>query len=187
MRRSRVDREPAFRFEAEMVAPMRAHLEREHYRVYVNPDGRDYFDMIARRGSELGLVELKRTLGAKVFGQALRRRAWGDWVAVALGSEMAARRLVAERTGRLSAAVGVYWVHGSTVDCLRPSRAVPAMAAVDGRPSARTELAGWLDAVDRGELPREVHWDGLFHDLRRLSGGRRYREWTLEEAGDGRT
>lgn len=167
-----------------MVPPVRAHLERDGYRVYVNPDGQDYFDIVARRGTEIGLVELKRTLGPKVFGQALRRRAWGNWVAVALGSEAAARRLVSDRTGRLSQMVGVWWVHGETVETLRPAGRPPLPPELDGLPSARRTLAGWLDALDRGVLPSAVNWDGLFHEVRRLSGGRSYREWTIEESAD---
>lgn len=164
-----------------MIPPMRAYLEHEGFRVYPNVDGNDYFDLVARRGRELGLVELKRSLAGPAFGQALRRRAWGDWVGVALGSGPGARRLATERNGRLSSVVGIWWVHGETVELLRAPTVVPT--ADVPRPE-RVQLHAWLDAIDRGWIPPGTRMEGLGGTLHRLSLGRGYREWTVEEAAD---
>jgi hypothetical protein len=158
------------------------YLEEQGYRVYVNPDGSDYFDMVARRDGEVGLVELKLDRGAAVLYQALRRRAWGDWIAVALASEGAARRLAGATGHPLRAAIGVWCVHLDRVEVLRA--AVPRRRPLDSPVlcAARAEFARWLDRVDDGEIPAGVRWEGLHRDVRRVSKGRRFREWTLEEA-----
>ncbi len=162
-----------------MVAPVRSYLAPRGYRVYANPDGSDYFDLVARRGAELGLVELKRALGPPTFGQALRRRRWGDWVAVGIGSRRAAERLVERRAGRLTSGVGIWHVRPDGVDVLREATPPP----FPREPTAeRTLLARYLDAVDAGELPPDVAWDGLPAIRRRLSSRRGYREWTIEES-----
>ncbi len=180
MTRPRSD--PPFRRETDTIPPMRAYLEGKGFRVYPNVDGNDYFDLVARRGRELGLVELKRSLAGPAFGQALRRRAWGDWVGVALGSGPGARRLATERNGRLSSVVGIWWVHGETVELVRAPTVVPT-ANVPRR--ERVQLHAWLDAIDRGWIPPGTRMEGLGGTLRRLSQGRAYREWTVEEAADG--
>ena len=162
-----------------MAAPVRAFLGPRGYRVYANPDGADYFDLIARRGPELGLVELKRTLGPPTFVQALRRRRWGDWIAVGIGSRRAAERLVERRAGRLTGAVGVWHVRPDGVDVLREAVAPPLPRALTAE---RALLTRYLDAIDSGELPPGVAWDGWPASLRRLSAHRGYREWTIEEA-----
>ena len=166
-----------------MVPAVRRFLEEQGYRVYENPDGQDYFDLAARRDREVGLVELKIDRAGTVLYQALRRRAWGDWTAVALASGPAARRLAAaSRSHPARDAVGVWWVHGSQVDVLRTARGWPLPADAGPLREARESFLGWLDRVDRGEIPPGVGWDGLSREIGRLSGGRRFREWTLEEA-----
>ncbi len=162
-----------------MIAPMRAYWETQGFRVYADPDGSDYFDLIVRRGDELGMIELKRAEARQVFEQALRRRFWGDWVGVGVGSRSAAERLAAGRAGRLSTVVGVWWVHGESVQTVRaplpfPSRSEPR--------EERARLTAWLDSIDRGEAPSDVRLEGLGSAIRRLGHGRAYREWTLEEA-----
>lgn len=164
-----------------MLPAVRRHLEQEGYRVYENPDGKDYFDLVARRGAEVGLVELKLEQGRVVLYQALRRRAWGDWTAVALAAEAPARRLLGSATSALRAPVGVWWVHDGQVEVLRPalrrrSSFSPPMV------EARRRFDEWLDRVDRGEIPSGALWEGLQREVGRLSHGRRFREWTIEEA-----
>ncbi|MGC2205510.1 MAG: hypothetical protein WA719_06260, partial [Thermoplasmata archaeon] len=101
--------------ETELVAAARRYLESEGYRVWVDPDGRDYFDLVARRGREVGLVEAKVAHSRAVFAQALRRRVWGDWVAVVVSSERSAKALAARTAGRRAAPVGVWWARGENV------------------------------------------------------------------------
>ena len=43
--------------EAELVRSTARYLETLGYRVRIDPDGADYFDLVARRGREVGLVE----------------------------------------------------------------------------------------------------------------------------------
>ena len=165
-----------------MVPALRHHLERQGFQVYPNPDGTDYFDLVARRGGEIGLVELKLNRGGAVLHQALRRRAWGAWTAIALASERTARRLVTAPTSRLRSAVGIWYVQGETVEVLRPARLTPDRTRSEMAGAARAELGRWLDRVDRGELPPGVRWEGLRYAVGRFSGGRRFKEWTIEEA-----
>ena len=176
---SRRGRRPA---ESEIVAAARRHLEADGFRVWVNPDGRDYFDLVARRGSEVGLVEAKVAGSAQVLAQALRRRAWGDWVAVVLASERAAWRL-ADRTARSRAApVGVWWARrGTGVTVVRPARPWPAPGDADPFAPLRARFARLLDALERGEIPDAVTWDGVVREVRRASGGRGFQEWRLDE------
>lgn len=166
-----------------MLPTVQRFLEAQGYRVYVNPDGADYFDVVARRGEEIGLVELKLAQGTAVFNQALRRRAWGDWTAVGLAAEGPARRLIAETSARpLRAVVGVWWVHGDAVEVLRAAALRPPAEGASVVREARARFAGWLDRIDHGELPAGVQWEGLQREVGRISQGRRFREWTLEEA-----
>src|SRR5208282_6635002 len=97
--------------EREVVATAAAYLQGLGFRVYPNPDSTDYFDLVARRGNEVGLVEAKVSGSRAVLVQALKRRAWGDWVAVVLPSEKAAERLVARTDGTRASRVGVWATH----------------------------------------------------------------------------
>lgn len=165
-----------------MVPVVRLYLEGDGYRVYENPDGSDYFDLAARRDGEVGLVELKLDRDAVVLYQALRRRAWGDWAAVALASERAARRLAERPSSEARASVGVWWVKGDGVEVLRPALRWGRASDTPVLSAARAQFEEWLDRVDRGEIPPGVRWEGLQREVGRLSQGRRFREWTLEEA-----
>jgi hypothetical protein len=167
--------------ETEIVAAARQYLEGEGYRVWVDPDGRDYFDLVARRGAEVGLVEAKVAGSREVLTQALRRRAWGDWVAVVLASERAARTLADRTRASRSSPVGVWSVADGAVTVVRPAR----RWAPEGRPDPYAELRARfgriLDSMESGELPEGTTWAGVVGEVRRASGGRGFREWRLDE------
>ena len=169
--------------EAAMVAVVADHLKAQEYRVYVNPDGTDYFDLVARRGDEVGMVEAKRGDRMAVLAQALRRRVWGSWSAVAIGSAPAARRLVAETADGRARPVGVWAVTGSRVEVLRAARPWVTPGSDDPYRALRERFLGVLDQRDRGELPEGVAWDGLLGQVRRASHGRGFAEWRLDEPG----
>lgn len=114
---------PRPRWERELAPPVSTHLESEGYRVWVDPDGTDYFDIIARRGPTIGLVELKLDDGRTVLRQALRRRGWADWVAVAVPDERLARRIAERPVAERGHRVGVWWVEPDRVQILRPGPA----------------------------------------------------------------
>lgn len=170
------------RSEAEIVAAAARHLREIGYRVYPDPDGTDYFDLVARRGIEVGLVEAKVADGRGVLVQALRRRGWGDWTAVVVGSAVTADRLVARTRGGRAEPVGVWSVpvEGS----VRVHRAASVWARDPTRDpwaELRGRLGRILDAVDAGERPSEVRWDDVAREVRRASGARGFREWRLDE------
>jgi len=168
--------------EHEVVRSAASYLERAGYRVYENPDSTDYFDLVARRGDEVGLVEAKVSGSREVLVQALRRRAWGDWVAVVLPSRTAAERLAARTSGTRAAPVGV-WVAdaGGQVRVVR--EAARWVRAGDDDPFAdlRARFRSVLDRIDSGELPPAVRWGGVVGSVRRASGGRGFKEWRLDE------
>ena len=168
--------------ESEIVAAARGHLEGLGYRVWVNPDGRDYFDLVARRGREVGLVEAKVAGTTQVLAQALRRRAWGDWVAVVLATERAAWRL-ADRTARTRAApIGVWWARrGTGVTVVRDARAWPSSGPDDPFAPLRARFHRLLDRLESGDVPGSLAWDGVAREVRRASGGRGFGEWRLDE------
>jgi hypothetical protein len=170
------------RTEAELVRRTARHLETLGYRVYVDPDGTNYFDLVARRGPEVGLVEAKLNRPRDLLVQALRRRAWGDWVAGVLPSRRAAERLIASTGGRRAEPVGVWVFEQGAVSVVRAARpfALPA-TGIDPFASHRERFRRVLEQIDRGELPVGVRWAGLGGELRRASGGRRFSEWRLDE------
>ncbi|HTT14199.1 MAG TPA: hypothetical protein VMG81_00220 [Thermoplasmata archaeon] len=173
------------RSERELVAVVAAHCAAQGYRTYIDPDGSDYFDLVVRRGDEVGLVEAKRSNARAVLQQALRRRVWGDWTAVALPGARAARRLADRTRGSRAAPVGVWLVRGTAVKELRA--AVPW--AVPGTPDPyaplRDRFRAVLTSLDRGELPASVAWDAVPSAVRRASRGRGFAEWRLDEPGPG--
>ncbi|MCI4334685.1 MAG: hypothetical protein L3K04_03545 [Thermoplasmata archaeon] len=170
---------PRHHLEADMAAPVVRFLERRGYRTYRDPDGKDYLDLVARRGEELGLVELKLSAARTVLGQALRRRGWGDWVAVALDGRRAAERALAASPSGHSERVGVLAVLGEEVEELRPAAPVHGAGCFHPFPELRARLVLLLDAVDSGELPAGIGWGALW---RSDSGGRHAgREWRIEE------
>jgi hypothetical protein len=167
--------------EGELRAPVRAHLEARGYRTWAAPDGRDYFDLVALKGDEIGLVELKVSAARQVFGQAVRRRAWADWVAVALPGRRAARRLAerpgADRTER----VGIWVVDGDRVDELRAARPLYGPGETNPFAEARAQFRGILGLLESGELSDGIDW-GIFGSPRLAGAHRRStRDWRLEE------
>ena len=170
--------------ESDLRAPVLAHLARHGYRGWAAPDGRDYFDIVARRGEEIGLVELKLHSARRVFEQALRRRAWADWVAVALPGRRAARGLLTRPAAPVAERVGIWWVDGERVDEIRPARPL-----YEGRPDrpfleARAQMALLLDRLEDGTVPEGTDW-GLFGAPRLPGGTRRStKEWRLDEFED---
>ncbi|HUZ79629.1 MAG TPA: hypothetical protein VMV28_03305 [Thermoplasmata archaeon] len=165
--------------EHELAGPVRRHLEALGYRVWVDPDGRDYFDVVAKRNEEVGLVELKLADGPRVFAQALRRRAWGDWVAVAVASERSAERLMRVRTTPLARRVGIWLVRGDTVDVRRGSQ--PWSGSDAPYEAERRGFRAVLDRLASGEIPAGVEWGGIGRMVRHASGGRGFAEFTIEE------
>ncbi|MGA8664472.1 MAG: hypothetical protein WB809_05340 [Thermoplasmata archaeon] len=159
------------------------YLEGEGYRTWIDPDGSDYFDLVARRGREVGLVEAKAAESRNVLAQALTRRVWGDWVAVLLGSFRAAERLELRTRGSRGEPVGIWTLKDGHVHVLRPAR----NWVRPGDPDPYLELKGRfgriLDALERGDLPPGIPWDGVAGSVRRASHGRKFREWRLDEGG----
>jgi len=180
--RSRGRGTPAVRpSEREVVAVAMTFLEGRGYRVYPNPDRNDYFDLVARRGAEVGLVEAKVANGRAVLVQALKRRAWGDWVAVVLPSETTAARLVSRTTGSRAAPVGVWVARGGAVHVVREARPWPRSGADDPFEETRARFRAVLDQIDSGEIPPDVRWEGVVRAVRRAGGGRGFAEWRLDE------
>ena len=170
--------------EPELVRAVAAHLEALGYRVRINLDGADYFDLVARRGEEVGLVEAKVSDARTVLVQALKRRAWADWCAVALAGEVAARRLAARTARSRSAPVGVWFVRDGAVEIVRAPRPWVPAGAPDPFAPLKARFRSILDALESGELPGSVPWDGVVREVRRASRGRGFAEWRLDEARD---
>jgi hypothetical protein len=170
--------------ESEIVAAARRHLEGEGYRVWVDPDGRSYFDLVARRGREVGLVEAKVAGSRAVLAQALRRRVWGDWVAVALASERAARALAARTVGTRAGPVGVWYAREGKVEVVRAARPWISPGVPDPFAELRARFGRVLDAMESGDLPDSVRWDGVVGEVRRASAGRGFAEWRLDEPAE---
>lgn len=169
--------------ETEIVAAARRHLEGQGYRVWVNLDGRDYFDLVARRGSEIGLVEAKVGGSRVVLSQALRRRAWGDWVAVVVSSERGAWRLAGRSSRTRAAPVGVWWARrGTGVTVVREALPWRPPGTEDPFADVKARFHRILDAIESGEVPESIPWDGVVREVRRASAGRGFREWRLDEA-----
>jgi hypothetical protein len=167
--------------ESELRAPVRAHLEAQGFRTWVAPDGRDYFDLVALRGEEIGLVELKVSAARQVFGQALRRRAWADWVAVAIPGRKAAERLVARPTAERAERVGIWVVEAGRVVELRAAQRLYAEGEATPFEEAHAEFRGVLRLLESGELPDGIDW-GIFGSPRLAGAHRRStRDWRLEE------
>ena len=167
--------------ESELRAPVRAHLEAQGYRTWIAPDGRDYFDVVALRGEEIGLVELKVSAARQVFGQALRRRAWADWVAVAIPGHKAAGKLVDRLGSDKAERVGVWVVEAGGVTELRPAQRMYAVGEAMPFEEARAQFREVLRLLESGELPDGIDW-GIF-GAPRLPGAHRRstKDWRLEE------
>lgn len=168
--------------EALLAPPVRSYLESLGYRVWVDPDGSDYFDVIARRSAEVGLVEMKLADWRSVVRQAVRRRGWADWVAVALPRESTARRaLEATRTARLRP-IGVWVVDGGTIRVLRDASPWPSAEGDPFRP-LREHLRESLDLLEAGLLPEGTKWRFVQLPAARRRGRKTLStaHWRLEE------
>jgi len=168
--------------ERELLEAVARELRGRGYRTYLDPDGADYFDLAARRGDEVGLVEGKVGSATAVLGQALRRRAWADWVAVVSASERRARRLVDRTSGRRAAVVGVWsYAHGrlSELRAAAPGSEGPQDPFV----ATRARFRQLLDDLDNGTLAPGIRWSRVPSEVRRASGGRGFAEWRLDELG----
>jgi len=168
--------------EREVVETTARHLSAQGYRVYPNPDATDYFDLVVRRGNEVGLVEAKVSGSRAVLAQALKRRAWGDWVAVVLPSEVAAERLAARTNGTRAAPVGVWaTTKDGSVRVVRAAASWVREGEEDPFADLRERFRTVLDRIDSGEIPPDVRWAGVVGSVRRASGGRGFKEWRLDE------
>ncbi len=166
--------------ETELVAPVRTHLEGLGFRVFVNPDGADYFDIVAQRGGEVGLVELKVADWKTVVTQALRRRGWGDWVAVVLPRRSLAQKAVARATAPRGARVGVWYVGDGEIRILRPAEPLVRPGEVDPFPDPKRWLLERLAIAAAGGTAEPVTWS--VPDAGRVGPNRRTsRDWRLEE------
>jgi hypothetical protein len=170
--------------ERAVVAAAARFLEERGYRTRIDPDGTDYFDLVARRGDEVGLVEAKVANARDVYTQALVRRAWGDWVAVVLASRRSAEALHARSRATRSEPVGIWWWDGSIVGVVREARPWSSDGAEDPFAPLRARFRGVLDALDRGDVPEGLSWSGVPGTVRRASGGRSFREWRLDEPAE---
>ena len=169
--------------EAAIVRTVAGFLERQGYRVRIDPDGSDYFDLVARRGDEIGLVEAKVASAREVWAQALRRRGWGDWNAVVLAGSVSAERLAGRTASGRGARIGVWSVAGRDVRVHRPARRWVAPGDADPYAPLRERFRRILDALESGALPPDARWEGVPRAVRRASGGRGFAEWRLDEPG----
>jgi hypothetical protein len=167
--------------ERAIVEVTRAHLEALGYRVWADPDGHDYFDLVARRGEEIGLVEAKVAAPRAVLAQALRRRVWGNWTAVVVASERTATGLERRTEGTRAAPVGLWWVEGNALRVRRAPTSWVLPGADDPFAPLRDRFRNILDALEAGEIPAGIPWDGVVREIRRASGGRGFAEWRLDE------
>jgi len=166
--------------EAELRAPVLAHLAARGDRAWAAPDGHDYFDIVSIGSAGIGLVELKVAAAERVFAQALRRRAYADWVAVAIPSERAGRRLLTLPQAPLARHVGV-WAVGAdgTVHELREAR--PIVLDDDPFALARARFREVVEALVSGQLPEGIDWAGTMGPGLPGAGRRSTRDWRLEE------
>lgn len=167
--------------ESDLAVPVERYLAPLGYRVWVDPDGSDYFDVVARRGEEVGLIELKLADWKGVLAQAVARRGWGSWTAVVVPRESLGQRLLAHPRNERTARVGIWLVRGGTIEILRP--AAPSIAPGENDPyeSLRAEFRHLLDAMESGVLPPKVGWTYLRGWARFQQGGRPAKSWSLEE------
>ncbi|HYK93160.1 MAG TPA: hypothetical protein VEY07_03855 [Thermoplasmata archaeon] len=167
--------------ERDLGPPVRRYLEPRGYRVWVDPDGSDYLDVVARRGTELGLVELKLADWRKVLAQAIRRRGWADWVAVLVPrASLAAKILNAPQAPR-ARRVGVWSLLDGEVNVARAAEPLWSEGESHPFPELRERLLLMTDLLESGALAPGVRWN-LPGAGGRLPGGRRStRDWRLDE------
>lgn len=167
--------------ERDLAGPVVAHLEADGYRVWVDPDGSDFLDVVARRGPVIGLVELKLADWRKVLAQAQRRRGWADWIAVVLPKRTLATKLLAVPVNDRAQRIGVWVVDGGRVEVVRPAE--PLWLANEARPfvELRQRIEEMTDRLLDGSLPPGVRWNlpGARGRIGRTQ--RSTRDWRLEE------
>lgn len=170
--------------ERDLAAPVAAHLEAQGYRVWVDPDGSDFLDVVARRGTEIGLVELKLADWRKVLAQAQRRRGWADWIAVVLPRDSLATKLLALPQADRARRIGVWVVSDGTLRVRRAAEALwqPGEARPFGE--LRTRIEELTDRLIDGSLPAGVRWNLPGAHGRIGRGQRSTRDWRLEEFPD---
>jgi hypothetical protein len=167
--------------ERELADPVRRHLESRGYHVWVDPDGSDFLDVVARKGEEVALVELKVADWRRVLAQAIRRRGWADWVAVVLPRRSIAERLLAAPQAARAQRVGVWAVSQGEVDVVRDAKRLWEPGEVHPFPELRERILVLTDGLLDGTLSAGVRWN-LPGSRGRLPGGRRAtRDWRLEE------
>ncbi|MCI4336376.1 MAG: hypothetical protein L3K17_04155 [Thermoplasmata archaeon] len=167
--------------ERELAPAVVHHLEADGYRVWVDPDGSDFLDVVARRGPELGLVELKVADWRKVLAQAQRRRGWADWIAVALPRESLAARVCQAPQAPRGLRVGVWIVEGGAVRVLRAAQPLWAPGEARPFPELRDRIQDFTDRLIDGSLSPGVRWN-LPGSSGRVGPNRRStRDWRLEE------
>jgi hypothetical protein len=159
--------------ETEMLGWLRPFLERLGYSVYPSPDGADYFDVVAVRAEEVGLIELKVADWKRVVTQAVDRRDWADWVAVALPRVSLARRVLSKTADGPSRRIGVWVVQPERLDVLRLATS-PGPSATVSEQRWRHRLKELLDDSESGALPGPVQWAVGRPDRRRGA-------WRLED------
>jgi hypothetical protein len=117
-------------------------------------------------------VELKVSDWKTVRAQGVARRALADWIAVALPSATAARKLMESTRGPVAPRLGVWVVGASGVEVLRA--ALPLEPPPEGSEAweARVGFRAVVRLAVEGALPGSVQWGGT---ARRTGGGRWYR------------
>ena len=158
--------------ETSMRAPVVAHLERAGYRVWVDPDGGDYFDVVALRGEEVALIELKVEDWKGVRRQGVARRALADWIAVALPTRPRAERLRASTRGPVAPRLGIWIVGEDGVTVLREPLPLEVPDPESPAGVARARFRSLVLGAARGEVPEGVRWGSGARDS---VGARRYR------------
>ena len=167
--------------ERDLGAPVRRFLEGRGYRVWVDPDGSDYLDVVARRNDELGLVELKLADWRKVLAQAIRRRGWADWAAVLVPRPTLAAKILAAPQAPRAQRIGIWTLAEQEVRVVRESRPLWSPGEPHPFPELRARLLEMTDLLAAGGLGEGVRWE-LPGSKGRLPGGRRStRDWRLEE------
>jgi hypothetical protein len=167
--------------ESDLAAPVEQYLASLGYRVWVDPDGSDYFDIVARRGDEVGLVELKLADWKGVLAQAVARRGWGSWTAVVVPRASLGQRLLTHPRNERTSRVGIWLVRGGSIEVLRAAAPSIAPGELDPYEPLRTEFRNLLDAMESGVLPPNVGWTYLRGWARVQQGGRPAKSWSLEE------
>ncbi|MFI5415599.1 MAG: hypothetical protein ACHQ16_08150 [Candidatus Lutacidiplasmatales archaeon] len=163
--------------ESTLRPPVISHLERLGYRVWADPDGRDYLDIVAARAGEVGLVELKISDWKTVRAQGVARRSLADWVAVAVPTVTLAEKIASSLRGPVAPRLGVWYIAEGQVRELRAAKPMTPPPAGTTADQARIRFRALVEAAVEGQIPEGTAWGG---QARRTGGGRSYR---LDEFG----